>query len=264
MGRLIYVEGIIGAGKTKYTEEISKRLNYRVIREPVEDNPYLELFYSDPKRYAYEMQIYLLHRRIGLQLLAAAEAEFSPDFAGAVLDRSLFGDRVFEELHYEAGNITEVQHHAYLTAVRNMKLQIFPPTTLVFLDVEPVVAMERVKERARGCETGIEMDYLERLTERYHKLIQAAQSGRYPWGHAVQVLVVPWNHSTRTEKEWDASAASLKRFQEEADGRADPEWRREATLQDRLNRQVDRKRSGSGNSPGDGAHSTVGVQAKGP
>lgn len=126
MGNLIYLEGGIGVGKSTYCKEIAQRLNYRVIEEPVKTNPYLEPFYQDPQRYAYEMQIYLLHRRIGLQQLAAAEALYSPDFSGSMLDRTVFGDRVFEELHHEDGNISDLQHHAYLTATRNMQLMIFP------------------------------------------------------------------------------------------------------------------------------------------
>jgi deoxyadenosine/deoxycytidine kinase len=227
MGVLIYVEGIIGVGKSTYCHEVGSRLNYRVIEEPVKSNPYLELFYSNPKEYAYEMQIYLLHRRIGLQQLAAAEALYSPDYAGAMLDRSLFGDRVFEETHHEDGNISEIQHHAYLTAIRNMQLMIFPPTLLVFLDAEPSVCLKRIHDRERTCEVGIDIPYLERLARGYHRLIQDAKNGRYPWSHAVKVIHKSWNHDTMTSEQWDAEAASLDRFQEEVKSSANPEWRQD-------------------------------------
>ena len=44
---LIWVEGIIGAGKSTFSREIAKRLELRLIEEPVETNPYLEKFYQD-------------------------------------------------------------------------------------------------------------------------------------------------------------------------------------------------------------------------
>jgi deoxyadenosine/deoxycytidine kinase len=225
MGHLLYCEGIIGAGKSEYCKQIAKRLSLRLIKEPMEDNPYIDLFYQDPKRWAYEMQIYLLHRRIGLQQLAAAEALYSAEYRGAIIDRSLFGDANFEELHHEVGNISDLQHHAYLTAIRNMKLMIFPPTVLVFLDVEPKVALERIRERARGCEVNIKIEYLEQLTRKYHSMIQGAKTGHYPFSHAVSVLYVPWNHNTRTDPEWDSAAASLQRFLEETRAGLTPEWR---------------------------------------
>jgi len=247
MGTLIYVEGGIGVGKSTYCHEIGKRLNYRVIEEPVQSNPYLKLFYQDPKRYAYEMQIYLLHRRIGLQQLAAAEALYSPDYAVAMLDRTVFGDRVFEELHHEDGNISDIQHHAYLTSIRNMQLMLFPPTILIFLDAEPEISLKRINDRSRGCESGIAIDYLERLTQRYHRFIQDAKDGRYPWSHAVRVLHKSWNHDTMTDAQWDAEAASLKRFQEEVDATASDEWR-----QDPIDMSINREAPKP--SPGNGSH----------
>ena len=262
MGTLIYVEGGIGVGKSTYCAEIAARLNYRAIEEPVKSNPYLEKFYQDPKKYAYEMQIYLLHRRIGLQQLAAAEALYSPDFAGALLDRTVFGDRIFEELHHEDGNISDLQHHAYLTAVRNMQLMLYPPTILVFLDAEPSISFDRIVKRNRGCEAGISLEYLERLTRRYHKFIQSAKDGRYPWSHAVRVLHKSWNHDTMTSVQWDAEAASLRRFQEEVDATTSDEWK-EDTIGMGLCGEVPGGVSGVRSVPGNGAGSSSGVTDEG-
>lgn len=261
MGALIYVEGIIGVGKSTYCKEISERLGYRVIEEPVKSNPYLEKFYENPQKFAYEMQIYLLHRRIGLQQLAAAESLYSPDFEGAMLDRSLFGDRVFEELHYEDGNITDIQHHAYLTAIRNMQLMIFPPTLLIFLDAEPEVALNRIKERARGCEVGIELNYLERLTQKYHRLIQDAKDGRYPWSHAVKILHKSWNHNTMTPSQWDAEASSLRRFQEEVNGNVSREWQKDL-FEMGINREVPHSSPSADHGSGNGCSSPGGVASE--
>lgn len=216
MGTLVYVEGIIGAGKSTYAEEVGKRLEYRVLKEPVDDNPYLAPFYKDQKGYAYEFQIYMLHRRIGLQQLAACEALWSPEFKGAILDRSLFGDRCFAEMHHDAGNISDLQMHAYDTAVQSMQLMIFPPTILVFLDVDPPTALERIRERDRSVENSLELDYLKRLRAKYHKLINNAKSGNYPWSHAVQVLHIPWDATTASDRAWDAVASSLEAFQKGA------------------------------------------------
>jgi deoxyadenosine/deoxycytidine kinase len=96
---LIWVEGIIGVGKSTFSYELAKRLKLRLIEEPVETNPYLEPFYKDPKRYAFGMQVYLLHQRYAMQQLASYEATGVGGYAGAILDRSLSGDRVFAKLH---------------------------------------------------------------------------------------------------------------------------------------------------------------------
>jgi deoxyadenosine/deoxycytidine kinase len=210
LGRLIYVESIIGGGKTTFVNEIGERLNYRIFREPVESNPYLPLFYKDMKAYAYTMQIYLLFRRIKIQQSAAAEC-LVPDqgYNGAMIDRSLGGDAVFEEMLHDGGYISDIDHEAYLTALECLKLLIYPPTTLVFLDVRPEIAFKRIKERGRKAEGDMTLEYLVSLAKYYKKFIKNAKDGKYPWSHAVQVRHMDWNPATVTAEEWDAVAANL-------------------------------------------------------
>ena len=110
---LIWVEGLIGCGKSTFSKEISTRLNLRLIEEPVETNPYLEKFYQNPKEYAFGMQMFLLHKRYIMQRLAADEATGVGGYSGAILDRSISGDRVFAKLHNESGNINDLDWKTY-------------------------------------------------------------------------------------------------------------------------------------------------------
>lgn len=212
MGRLCYVEGLVGSGKSTYTREVGKRLNYRVFKEPV-DKDHLTRFYTDPKGFAYHLQMHLLHRRIGIQMLAACEALYSDCYAGALVDRSVMGDAAFASMHHESGNISDLDWQTYQAALAAMKLMLFPPTTLIFLDARPETCLERIHERAkvedRPYEAGVELAYLRQLAVHYKELIRSAKDGRWPWGHAVDVQHIQWDPATRTEAEWNAVAASL-------------------------------------------------------
>jgi deoxyadenosine/deoxycytidine kinase len=216
MGHLLYVEGIIGSGKSTYSREVGRRLNYRIFKEPIEEAQ-LERFYREPARYAYNLQMHLLHKRIGIQIIAAAEALYSDTYAGAIVDRSLFGDVVFAEMHAESGNIPPIDMESYRAAQNAMQFLIFPPTTLVFLDVTPETALKRIQERfstgTRPFECGITLEYLQNLSKHYKDLVRNAREGRYPWSHTVQVIHVQWDPATVTEAEWDAVAAGLKEAQ---------------------------------------------------
>ena len=64
--QLIIIEGLIGVGKSTLAVKLAKQLNYHLIKEPVIDNPYLEKFYADPKRYALEMQFWLMSKRFAM------------------------------------------------------------------------------------------------------------------------------------------------------------------------------------------------------
>ena len=207
---LIWVEGIIGAGKTTFSKEVARRLNLWLVEEPVESNPYLELFYKNQKKYAFGMQIHLLHRRYAMQQLASYIAAGTTSFDGAVLDRSLSGDRVFAKLHRDAGNIEEIDWQTYEMAYDVMCRTLLPPTLLIFLDVQPETAYQRIIRRSRSAESGLLKEYLITLRRGYNELLYEAERGLLPWSHAVRVHRFLWDPDTLTEAQWDATADTVR------------------------------------------------------
>jgi len=207
---LIWVEGLIGSGKSTFSREVGKRLDLRIIEEPVESNPYLEKFYLDQKKYAFGMQVYLLHQRYAMQQLASYEATGVGGAKGAILDRSLSGDRVFAKMHRDTGNIDPLDWETYEMAYNYMARSLLPPTLLIFLDVQPETAFERMKKRNRSAESGVPLDYLRSLRAGYQELLHEAESGLMPWSHAVRVSRMVWEPDTITPKQWDAVALTVK------------------------------------------------------
>jgi len=206
---LIWVEGIIGCGKTTFSKEVGKRLNLRIIEEPVDSNPYLEKFYKDPKKYAFGMQMHLLHVRYAMQQIASYEATGAGGANGAILDRSLSGDRVFAKLHCKAGNIDPLDWQTYELAYSNMARSLLPPTVLIFLDVQPETAYDRMKKRNRAAESGVPIEYLRDLYHGYKELLQEAERGLMPWAHAVRVAKLIWEPDTLTSEQWDRTAKTV-------------------------------------------------------
>jgi deoxyadenosine/deoxycytidine kinase len=186
-----------------------------MIEEPVgkgegQENPYLERFYADPKKYAFGMQMFLLYKRYAMQQLASFEATGVGGHEGAILDRSISGDRVFAKLHAQEGNIDKLDFETYEMAYSIMSRTLLPPTLLVFLDVQPQTAWERMRSRNRSAEAGVPLDYLMRLRDGYHELLAEAEVGLLPWAHAVRVHRIVWDVPTVSELQWDAVAATIK------------------------------------------------------
>lgn len=206
---LIFVEAIIGAGKTTFSREISKRLNLRLLEEPVETNPYLEKFYKDPKQYAFGMQMFLLHQRYAMHQLGSYEAVGVGGYSGVILDRSLPGDRVFAKLHYEAGNINELDWNTYEMAHLIMCRSLLPPTLLIFLDVQPETAFQRMKVRSRSSESEVPLDYLIKLRKGYQELLKEADHALLPWAHAVKICRIPFDFDLHSKEEWDSVASTI-------------------------------------------------------
>ena len=62
-GNYIVIEGNIGAGKTSLSHLPSKQLNARLILEEFSDNPFLPLFYKNPERYAFPVELFFMTER---------------------------------------------------------------------------------------------------------------------------------------------------------------------------------------------------------
>lgn len=190
MGPIIWVEGIIGSGKSTLTKTIAERLNLKAFHEPVESNPFLDRFYKDPERWAFPMQMYLMYQRFAMQKEAAYAAARGN---GAVLDRGMPGDRVFCKLHMLEGNIHKLEWMAYQASYDIMACSLTPPSLLLFLDVEPDVALERVRARARGVESSIDLRYLVDLRKGYLDLLCEVESGSHAWAQGMEVMRLAWN-----------------------------------------------------------------------
>lgn len=191
-GAVLWVEGLIGAGKSTLSQKLAGLLEFRAFHEPVEAD-YLEKFYKDPKTNAFEFQIRQLARRTGIHRLAQEEACNPIEYKGAILDRGLPGDRVFAKLHCHAGNISPEQWTTYEILFNSAIDLIRSPALLVFLDVEPDIAMERVKNRNRGAEAGLTIAYLKDLRKGYLDLLGEIEAKTHRWSDGIELMRVPWN-----------------------------------------------------------------------
>ena len=199
---IIWVEGIIGCGKTTLTKLISRELNYRAIYEPV-NLELLEMFYKDQDRWSFAMQIDLLHRRFALQKLGSFE---SITGKGVVMDRGLPGDRVFAKMLHTAGKIHDIEWAIYERAYTVMSNSLIPPSLIIYMEVTPEIAQERIMKRDRKAERGdvIPLSYLQELEKGYENLLTEIKSGIPSWSRGMKILRLPWNtpeESTSSNRE---------------------------------------------------------------
>ena len=75
--RLMYlaISGNIGSGKSSLTRMLSERYGLRPVYEPYAENPYLEDFYQDMRRYSFHSQVYFLSKRLEQHLDAGQRRE---------------------------------------------------------------------------------------------------------------------------------------------------------------------------------------------
>lgn len=164
-GYHVCILGTIAAGKTTMCRAlqdviIEKEGRCDGLYEPVESNPYLSLYYEDPKRYAFPMQIYMLTRRLRQQRRAQANAL---DGISSVQDSSVFGDSCFVEMLNKDGILSDLDVENYADAFIDRCESVMYPSLVVYLNCPAEVAKQRVIKRGRECEKNIEIAYLDRL-----------------------------------------------------------------------------------------------------
>ncbi len=161
----IGIAGLIGAGKSTLATALGRHLNLPVYYEPVEDNEYLADFYADTGKYAFATQIYLLNRRF------QQHQEIIWKGGGAVQDRTIYEDAVFAKTLVNAGLMDERDYRTYLQLFRHMSNFMCRPHLIVYLDLQPETSMQRIRERNRGVESGISLEYLRGLHREYEVFI---------------------------------------------------------------------------------------------
>ena len=157
----IVIDAVVGAGKTSYMEMLSEEMKIPCFQEPVQENPLLDKFYYDRKRYSFPLQIYFLNRRF--EMLKKASKAGEP----RLMDRSIYGDMIFAKLLYEEGNMEQDEFILYRDLLTNMLDHVEAPKLMIYLKIDTDSAIERIKKRGRDYEQIVERDYWENLNKEY-------------------------------------------------------------------------------------------------
>ncbi|HBC89991.1 MAG TPA: deoxynucleoside kinase, partial [Lactococcus sp.] len=103
---VIVLAGTIGAGKSSLTKMLAEELGTEAFYESVEDNEVLPLFYREPQKYAFLLQIYFLNKRF-----ESIKSALLHD--NNVLDRSIYEDSLLFHLNADLGRATAIEVEVY-------------------------------------------------------------------------------------------------------------------------------------------------------
>ncbi len=155
----IAVEGPIGVGKTTLANKLAQTFGYTLLREPAEENPFLDRFYREGKRHALPTQLFfLLHRTrqvtdireqdlLGLNLVADFLMEKDALFARLTLDDNEFA--LYQQIR------------------QSLSIDAPRPELVIYLQAPAEVLLRRIHSRGVDFEQRIGADYLNMLINSY-------------------------------------------------------------------------------------------------
>jgi len=160
LGRYVAIEGVIGVGKTSLARLLADRFRARLVLEEPEANPFLADFYKDPRRYAFQTQMFFLVSRY-----KDLRERVHPDLfhEGIVADYLFQKDRIFANL-----NLSDRELMLYDAIAPQLESEIPAPDLVVYLQASPERIVERIQQRGRTYEKLMDPKYTATLAEAYN------------------------------------------------------------------------------------------------
>jgi deoxyguanosine kinase len=159
--RHIAIEGPIGVGKSSLAKILAQKYASRLVKEEVEGNPFLERFYENPRKFAFQTQLFFLLSRYRQQRELAQGDLFE---AGLVCDYILAKDKIFALINLEDDEIS-----LYESIYKLLVSTLPKPDLVIYLQARPEVLLSRVRKRGIAYERNISLDYLRTLSDAYNE-----------------------------------------------------------------------------------------------
>ena len=164
----IGLAGNIGVGKTTFTKLLSEKLNWTPFFESVSDNPYLSDFYSDMKRWSFNLQIFFLHKRFEMH------QKMSASLMSVIQDRTIYEDlEIFARNLYQLGKLSQRDWDNYRGLFKVMNSYLKKPDLIIYLKADTDTLLSRIKKRGRDYENSIDSEYIHTLNISYDRWIES-------------------------------------------------------------------------------------------
>jgi len=162
VSKTIAIAGNIGAGKTSLVEFLTSTYAITPFYEPNDENPYLEDFYTDMKRWAFHSQLFFLSNKFKIH----QQVDLTQGVV--VQDRTIFEDvEIFATALHQMKQISDRDWQTYHEFYKNIIASIKPPDLMIYLKCSIRTIRKRIKIRGRKMEQGIPLSYLRRLDKLY-------------------------------------------------------------------------------------------------
>ncbi|MBK3497314.1 deoxynucleoside kinase [Viridibacillus sp. YIM B01967] len=161
----ITVEGPIGVGKTSLSRIVAETFQLHLLKEIVDENPFLNKFYEDIDEWSFQTEMFFLCNRYK-QLTDIKNHILSHEDA-VVADYHIFKNLIFAKR-----TLKLTEFHKYEEIHRILTADMPRPNVVIYLHASVDTLMQRIAMRGREFEKMISREYMEQLVADYHIFIE--------------------------------------------------------------------------------------------
>lgn len=161
----ITVEGPIGVGKTTLSRAISEHFQFKILREIVDENPFLGKFYENIDEWSFQTEMFFLCNRY--KQLEDIETKFLSKKLPVVADYHIFKNLIFAQR-----SLKNTQYDKYLNIFNILTEDMPAPNMVIYLNASLDTLLARIQKRGRAIEKNISPLYLEQLTIDYQNFME--------------------------------------------------------------------------------------------
>ncbi|MBW4082221.1 deoxynucleoside kinase [Paenibacillus sp. S150] len=156
----IAVEGPIGAGKTTLAIMLAQELRLPVIKEIVEENPFLDKFYQNMDDWSFQLEMFFLCNRY--KQLEDTVNEYIDKGKPVILDYHIYKNLIFGERTLK-GTKREKYREIYHVLTDDLP----KPDIILYIRADLDTLLARIAKRGRPFEKEIAPAYLQQLIGDY-------------------------------------------------------------------------------------------------
>jgi deoxyguanosine kinase len=162
----IAVEGPIGVGKTSLAKAIAEHYDFQLLKEIVEENPFLGKFYDNIDEWSFQTEMFFLCNRY--KQLEEIQEQYLSKQIPVVSDYHIFKNRIFAGRTLKDGNLDK-----YMKCFDILTEDMPVPNMIIYLNASLDTLLDRVRKRGRFVEQNMEPAYLEQLAADYETFMSA-------------------------------------------------------------------------------------------
>ncbi|WP_110114892.1 deoxynucleoside kinase [Bacillus sp. CGMCC 1.16541] len=160
----ITVEGPIGVGKTSLTKAIAEHFQFHILKEIVDENPFLGKFYKDINEWSFQTEMFFLCNRF--KQLEDINHLYLTHKKPVVADYHIMKNMIFA-----ARTLKDEQYRKYVQIYHILTSDMPNPNVVIYLNASLDTLLKRIKLRDREVEKDMDPAYLLQLKKDYESAI---------------------------------------------------------------------------------------------